>query len=356
MKRRTFIFKAPLAGAACAGLSAPALATGVRRWRLLSFWPEAHPVTAYLSRYASTLEAATDGQLQIEIIQSTGIPAPKILGLVGSGEYQLGHAVPYLWTDTIPAASLLFTYPFGPTRREKNAWLTHGGGQDLVNRIYNDAGCAFFPLGGSGPQMGGWFRAPLESLADLDGLRIRIGGLGASVMKAAGAKPQSIPIFGGKIQAALKSGEIDAAEVQTPSADMRNGFHKLAGTYHYPNWHEPSPTFDLFINSSEWTALSESTRETVRLVTRSIDEEMRAITVIGNAKAFAALSEMPSVEITRFPSDVMSRLSELAPEVVTEETKTDPRSAELYASLSGFLEKTAPWSQVTDGAYLAMRG
>ena len=267
----------------------------------------------------------------------------------------MGHAVPFLWGRTIPSAAMLVYFPFGLTSREKEAWFAHGGGQELLDRIYGDAGCKFLPLGGTGPQMGGWFKQPLGSAADLKGLRIRIGGLGAAVMAAAGAKPKNISLSGGKILAALKAGELDAAEARTPAADLKDGYPNLTQVYPYPNWHEPALTLDLFVNRTKWDTLPDHMRQAITLAATTVDRQMLKASVKVNAKALAKMISEHGTKVIPFPHDVMESLARHANDVVPMEVAKDPLSKELYESVMAFRRATNRWTSVTDHAYLRAR-
>ena len=102
--------------------------------------------------------------------------------------------------------------------------------------------------------MGGWFRKEIKSLADIKGLKFRIGGFGGKVLERIGGVPQNIP--GGEIYQALEKGTIDAAEWVGPYDDQKLGFNKVAPNYYYPGWWEGGPQLDFYINTKAWDALS----------------------------------------------------------------------------------------------------
>ena len=203
--------------------------------------------------------------------------------------------------------------------------------------------------------MGGWFKRPLGSAADLKGLRIRIGGLGAAVMTAAGAKPQNISLSGGQIQAALKADELDAAEARTPAADLKDGYPVLAQVYHYPNWHEPALTYDLFVNRTKWDGLPDHLRQAVTLAATMVDRQILKANVTVNASALAKMVSEHGTKVTPFPQDVMESLARHANDVVPTETAKDPLSKELYESVMAFRRATNQWTSVTDHSYLKAR-
>ena len=71
-------------------------------------------------------------------------------------------------------------------------------------------------------------------LADLQGLRMRIPGMGGEVLSRAGGTPVTLP--GGEIFTALQTGTIDATEWVGPYNDMALGLHQAARYYYYPGW------------------------------------------------------------------------------------------------------------------------
>ena len=98
-------------------------------------------------------------------------------------------------------------------------------------------------MGNTGAQMGGWYRKEIKSLADIKGLKFRIGGFGGKVLERIGGVPQNIP--GGEIYQALEKGTIDAAEWVGPYDDQKLGFNKVAPYYYYPGWWEGGPQLRL---------------------------------------------------------------------------------------------------------------
>ena len=137
--------------------------------------------------------------------------------------------------------------------RQQNAWMIYGGGLELMSEFFKDYNILSFPAGNTGAQMGGWFRKEIKSVADLKGLKMRIGGFAGQVLSKLGVVPQQIA--GGDIYPALEKGTIDAAEWVGPYDDEKLGFYKVAKYYYYPGWWEGGPELDLFVNIRRWDEL-----------------------------------------------------------------------------------------------------
>ena len=90
-------------------------------------------------------------------------------------------------------------------------------------------------------------------MADLKGLKMRIGGFAGQVLTKLGVVPQQIA--GGDIYPSLEKGTIDAAEWVGPYDDEKLGFNKVAKFYYYPGWWEGGPALHYFVNTPKYNEL-----------------------------------------------------------------------------------------------------
>jgi TRAP-type mannitol/chloroaromatic compound transport system substrate-binding protein len=132
--------------------------------------------------------------------------------------------------------------------------MFQGNGLKLMREFYKQYNIVNFPGGNTGVQMGGWYRKEIKSIADIKGLKFRVGGFAGKVIERMGGVPQNIP--GGEIYQALEKGTIDAAEWIGPYDDQKLGFNKVAPFYYYPGWWEGGPQLDLYINDKAFNSLS----------------------------------------------------------------------------------------------------
>ena len=258
MKRRAFLKKLGIgsiaAGTAVTAIS-PANASDRFNWKLVTTWPPNFPVFQDgVKRFASDVKRMSRGQLNIHVFAGGElIPALQTFDAVSEGTVEMGHGAAYYWAGKIPVAQFFTAVPFGMNAQGMNAWLYEGGGLDLWREIYAPHQLVPFPMGNTGVQMGGWFRKPINSVADLKGLKMRIPGLGGKVIAKTGVNP--VLLAGGEIYTALERGTIDATEWVGPYHDLRLGLYRAAKYYYYPGWHEPGPTLELTINKKAWESL-----------------------------------------------------------------------------------------------------
>jgi TRAP-type mannitol/chloroaromatic compound transport system substrate-binding protein len=225
------------------------------RWRMATSWPHSlDTIFGGAETISRRVREMSAGRFLIQPFAAGElVPGLEVLEAVQNGSVECGHTASYYYLGKNPALAFGTAVPFGLTAQQQNAWLYAGGGLEAIDRLYSDFGVRSFPAGNTGAQMGGWFKRPLEGLASLQGLKMRIPGLGGKVMAALGVNVQVLP--GGEIFLALDRGAIDAAEWTGPYDDEKLGLNKAARYYYYPGWWEPGPTLTALVNLQAWRRL-----------------------------------------------------------------------------------------------------
>lgn len=225
------------------------------RWRMATSWPHSlDTIFGGAETISRRVREMSSGRFLIQPFAAGElVPGLEVLEAVQNGSVECGHTASYYYLGKNPALAFGTAVPFGLTAQQQNAWLYAGGGLEAIDRLYSDFGVRSFPAGNTGAQMGGWFKRPLEGLASLQGLKMRIPGLGGKVMAALGVNVQVLP--GGEIFLALDRGAIDAAEWTGPYDDEKLGLNKAARYYYYPGWWEPGPTLTALVNLQAWSRL-----------------------------------------------------------------------------------------------------
>ncbi len=176
-------------GAAVSGL--PRL-----RWRMATSWPHSlDTIFGGVETICRRVGELSSGRFVIEPFAAGElVPGLEVLDAVQNGSVECGHTSSYYYIGKNPSLAFGTSVPFGLTAQQQNAWLYEGGGNDALNRIFADFGVISFPAGNTGAQMGGWFKRPLAGLSSLQGLKMRIPGLGGKVMAALGVNVQVLRV------------------------------------------------------------------------------------------------------------------------------------------------------------------
>lgn len=361
MKRRDFVKK--LAGSsllAGSALTAPAIVNASSKvevkWKMVTTWPKNFPGLGTGANYlAKLIGEMSGGRIQVKVYGAKElVPAFEIFDAVSRGVAEMGHGASYYWKGKSEAAQFFAAVPFGLTAQEMNAWLYHGGGMELWQETYAPFGLVPTAAGNTGVQMGGWFNKEINSVADLQGLKMRIPGLGGEVLRRAGGIPVSLP--GGEIFTSLQSGAIDATEFVGPYNDLAFGLYKAAKHYYYPGWHEPGTTLECFVNKKALEALPRDLQSIVLNASRVANQDMLAEYTARNNQALDTLVNKHKVDLRRFPDDVLDTLRKLSDEVVAEVGAKDEISKKVFASYRHFREQAKAWHDVSERAYLNARG
>jgi len=325
------------------------------QWKMVTTWPKNFPGLGTGANYlAGLIETMSGGRITVKVYGANElVGALEIFDAVSRGTAEMGHGAAYYWKGKSRAAQFFAAVPFGLTAQEMNAWLYKGGGMQLWEQVYADFGLVPAAAGNTGVQMGGWFNKEINSVADLQGLKMRIPGLGGEVLKRAGGTPVLLP--GGEIFPSLQSGAIDATEWVGPYNDLAFGLHKAAKYYYYPGWHEPGTTLEAFINKQAFGALPVDLQAIVRAACRVANQDMLADYTAKNNTALELLVNEHNVDLRSFPVDVLENLRKLSAQVVAEEAAKDPMSQKVYDSFLAFRDQAIKWHAVSEQAYLNAR-
>jgi TRAP-type mannitol/chloroaromatic compound transport system substrate-binding protein len=201
--------------------------------------------------------------------------------------------------------------------------------------------------------MGGWFAREIISPESFKGLRYRMTGPGAEVLRRMGALVTVVP--GGEIVSALKSGAIDGSEFAGPWLDTAIGLHEAVGFYYYyPGWHEPGTGIAVGINKGVWESFAADDRELIEAVAAAEYARSLAESDLNNARALRRLRDEGKVNIAKFDVSVLNTVHGLSNEVVAEIGSRDELSKKIYASYLQFRNLIADWGEIS-GRYLIGR-
>jgi len=357
-ERRRFLATASgamAAAAASAIVDAPnVIAQPKVQWRMSTTWtPALDSLQGAALRLATVVEETSGGRFRIEVFPGGQIMPPfACFDATSQGKIEAFMGPASYWMDKEPALEWFTTVPFGMNPEGMAAWYHQGNGLKLWEEAYAAFNLVPRPALANSPQMAGWFRKKITTVADFKGLKMRIGtNLGGKVVTRAGATPVLTPADA--IFAALERGVIDACEWVGPHDDMKLGLHQTARYYYYPGWHEPGTTQGFGFNKKAYEALPIDLR-------RTLDHAAAAVQVYGltdfHAKNAIALERLKTefkgqVEILRLPAPVLRDLKKLAAEVVREQSEKTPMARKVHASFTKFQALVGPWDHVAEGAY-----
>ena len=356
MDRRKFLTTAGAGAAAAATLATPAISQNKQVVRMVTTWPRNFPgLGTGAQRVADRITAASGGRIEVKLFSAGELVPPfESFDAVATGSAEMYHGADYYWGGKHLAYNFFTAVPMGFTAQELQAWIHYGGGRALWDELGNQFGVKGFLAGNTGPQMGGWFRNPIMSPDDLKGLKMRIPGIAAEVIRQVGGTAVALP--GGEIFPALQAGTIDATEWVGPYNDEAFGFQRILKNYMYPGFHEPGSGLSVGINMEWWNELDAADHAMIEACCTAENDIMMAEFNANNGPALDRLVNNDGVKVIEFPTEVFNLLIEASEDVTASVGNVDDIGKRVYESYFAFRKMVMPWTKIADQGYTNARG
>src|SRR5918995_630023 len=303
----------PGAAVTAAGATAALAAPNISRAQTVTLkmqgaWSPTDIFNDMAMEYVNRVNEMAGGRLQIEYLVGGAVVKPfSVQDAVNEGILDAGHHVTVYWYGKHKAASLFGTGPvWGWNAHQGLAWIHKGGGQELYNELISDilglnlVGFFAMPMP---TQPLGWFSNPIESAADLNGLKYRTVGLAADVFNEMGVAVTQLP--GGEIVPALERGVIDAFEFNNPTSDMRFGAQDVRKVYMMGSYHQATEYFEIIFNKAKYDSLPAEHQAILKYAAEAASTANFA-TGLDNYSSDLVKLEEGGVQIVRTPQDVMN--------------------------------------------------
>ncbi|MCR9060895.1 MAG: TRAP transporter substrate-binding protein [Rhodobacteraceae bacterium] len=297
-------------------------------------------------RFVGNISTLTGGEVEFDYLLAGELSPPfEIFDNVSAGAIDAAWSYAAYASGKEPAAALFGSVPFGGDPLSYVSWLHHGGGLELWQELYEPYNLVPMACGVILSEAGGWYTKPIESPEDLQGLNIRIGGLGGAILAKLGANAMSLPA--GEISTSLETGRLDATELSFPLVDKLLGFDKVAKHYYFPGWHQPAGFIEFYMNKDKWDRLTDAQRTAIEV--SCADANLYAMGVAAGAQS-PILEEFRAngVEIKRFPDSVMDALRAAADEVYAEKSAENEMFRKVIDSYRAFAANYNEYQNLSD--------
>jgi len=356
MDRRKFLKTAVTASAASAALAAPAIAQGRTEWRMVTAWPKGLPgLGTGAERLAANITALSEGKLTIRVFAAGElVPGLQTFEAVQNGTAEMGHDTPGFHLGKHRAFAYFFGAPFGMAYPEHVAWLDHGGGQALWDELGTRFNIKSYAIGNIGTPPFGWFKREIKSVEDFKGLKMRLPGMGAEMIRRLGAVPTLMAP--GDLFPALQAGTLDATDFTGPANDLALGFHQVCKYYYWPGVQKPGAVQQVIIAKAKHDALPKYLQDVIRVACQAAHQDMLAEYNRINAQAAVVLKEKHKVNFLRLPDEVLVALGNAAGDILREERdKLDPLGKQIFESYFQFRETMMELTEGADRAFFNSR-
>jgi len=310
--RRSFLKRggAVLAGAAVGTLAAPAIVSAQTPvvLKMQAAWGAAEIFMEMAKQYVDRVQRLSAGRLRIDLLPSGAVVGPfQVMDAVNDGVVDAGHQVCSYWYGKSKTASLFGTGPvFGADPHQMLAWINAGGGKDMYRELTQDQLklniVSFFALP-MPMQPLGWFKKPINSVADIRGLKYRTVGLAADLMQSMGLTV--LQLAGGDIVPSMDRGVIDAFEFNNPTADRRFGAQDVAKNYTMGSYHQPNEIFEITYNKRKFDTLPDDLKGILEIAAEASATANFAIAMDNYSKDLQWLQTDGKVVLKPTPPDIL---------------------------------------------------
>jgi len=242
------------------------------------------------AQFVDDVQTMSGGRVAIEMFYSSSVvksvetfdaAATGILdGDMTGGAYQTGKNPAFQFVGDIMGG---YDTPW-----QQYAWLYHGGGEELADKLYNQ-----FNM-----ELVGWWIYGQESLAstkslagpdDLRDWKFRSPpGLETEIFAELGASPVVMDFT--EVFTALETGIIDGADASGLANNVGLGLYDLAEHATYPGFHS-MPSDHLAIRKDVWDGLPEDIQRIFEVAMQKLAFQTAMAFEVENAKAAAQLAE-----------------------------------------------------------------
>ena len=351
MDRRSLIKRAGIAGVLASGIAPAVHAQAAVRWRLASSFPKSlDTIFGSAEKFSQTVKALSGGKFEVSVHAAGELmPAFGVVDALENSTIEMAQTAPYYFTGKNSIFAFGCAVPFGLTARQMDAWMEHGNGRKLFDAFCANYNIKSYSAGNTGTQMGGWYRKEIKSVADLKGLKMRLGGgLFGEAMAKLGVVSQNMPA--GDVYQALEKGTLDATEFVGPYDDQKLGFNKVAPYYYYPGWWEGGAELEFFVNAKAYAALSAENKAIVDAATRVAARDMTSKYDAFNPVALKKLVADKTV-LKAFPKDVMDAGYKASMEVFAEHEAKSPEFKKIHQDMRAFQRDQLLWERFSEFRY-----
>lgn len=294
--------------------------------------------------WKENVEKMSGGRMVIDLHDAGEIvPPTKVYDAVRDGLLDFGMNTPAWQKGRYPAGDLFYTLPAGILEfNDLVIWLYGGGGKELEQEMYKEEAIVF-PLGLTPPEEI-WSKRPINTLADIKGLKIRAAGLSMDLWEKLGASVVLLP--GGEVLPSLQRGLIDAAEYLEPSVDYTLGLHEVCKYRFGPPVHMSNNIFQLLIKTKSWKALPDDLKAIVENAAMAATFQGYATFWTDSIKFNKKIEEY-GTKTTKLSKEDQAECRRLGFEILDEKSKKDPYFAKVWQSQKEFIEKYKPYYDLT---------
>lgn len=309
-------------------------AAAAEEFQMQTFLGATAATTVAFEEMAAELADATGGEVQITVLPGGAVVgATETIEAIQNGLLDGQYTAPTYFAGIDPAMGVLGdtigAYPDSATR---DRWFTEGGGLELARALYAQYDLHLIcPVYWPPEQIPS--TVPIDTVADLEGLRMRApGGLASDLLSRAGASLVTLGV--GESVTAMETGQLDATDLANVALNWALGMHNQA-EYSILARHSMAVT-EMSVSMDKWNALSPDSQAAFEAACNSMSERLQGTLSDQDAAAEAEAREA-GVSFTAFGEEDAATFRALTQEVWADWGGRSPDARAIVDSHTAFL-------------------
>jgi TRAP-type mannitol/chloroaromatic compound transport system substrate-binding protein len=290
----------------------------------------------YVNSFANPLLEISDGQIEIELY-TKGALVPHTDNWKGcsDGTYEMTLTTAAYISGVMPLGSMQYGLPGGLQNVGEIYTFWERGFEDLVQEQYNENNL-YFITSAFDAGVGCMSTVPIESLADIEGMKVRMLGEIGSLWEALGASVVMMP--GTELYTALQTGVIEAAGYGNAQSMRELGLQDVAKYYLLPHFLAVQETATWMANLETWNSLPSKVQKMIHDVAMNASVEYWRFRSQGYLEALADIRDNAGVTVNTLPGEDVAVIIQTAQQIWDDFANKGSREAEAVALLKAFLK------------------
>lgn len=298
--------------------------------------PAGNPNFEFQKGWTDLVAEKSGGKIKIELLPvGSVVEYNETLDAVAAGILDGQICDSSYWAGKDPAFGLI-SNPVGAWSAPEQMidFVENGGGKELMQELLGSYGLQF--IGVSTPGLESFVsRVPLESLADLQGVKVRTPeGPIANVFAAAGASPVNLP--SSEVFTSIDKGVVDAADYSVFSVNQQQGLNGVAPHPVHPGFHS-LPLVEVSMNSAKWEALPDDMKVLMEETVKEFQQTQLAGNRAADEAALAEAEADPNITVHNWSDEERAKFRALGVAEWEKLAAQSPMSQKVFDTLTTYL-------------------
>ena len=312
-------------------------------WKMGSTWGSGNIHFSVDQRFTELVSQLTGGRFTITNYSEGELcAANQLFDYVQDGTIQCGGDWGGYWSGKDTAFELLSTCMDNFTALDYYTWIYQAGGMDCYKDLYGQYNMEYFPIVTNGTESGIRSVRPITSIADMQKMKIRLGG----VMAGRAAKKLGINITtvaASELYESLQRGVIDGGEFSGPWADDSLKLQEVAKYWCAPAWYQSSGVNGVMINKNAWDKLPEEYQVAIETAAKTCCGEQLARYTWNDITTANKMLTEDGVIVTALNEDDWQTIRETCRQVYEEEAAVNENFNKVYSSMMEYRDISATY-------------